>query len=76
MNEPLPPGLYAGEDGTTKYWDGTQWLERVEDKKPAPSKKRVMYISIVLALLTIVTFVVVFIPVSYTHLTLPTILRV
>ena len=61
MNEPLPPGLYTSEDGTTKYWDGRQWLERVEGKKPAPSKKLVMYISIAIALLTILTFSVVFI---------------
>ncbi len=27
MTESLPVGLYKGEDGVERYWDGSQWLE-------------------------------------------------
>lgn len=41
MAEELPKGLYKGEDGIERYWNGSQWLEpqNVTAKKPIPAKK-------------------------------------
>jgi hypothetical protein len=51
MTNELPKGLYKGEDGVERFWDGTQWLEpqNVEPKKAFPTKKAVSLL-IVLAL--------------------------
>ena len=35
MSSELPKGMYKGEDGIERYWDGVQWLEPQEPKKKA-----------------------------------------
>ena len=43
MEDQLPKGVYRAEDGTARYWDGSQWLEQETTRKPRSRKKISLY---------------------------------
>jgi hypothetical protein len=58
MEEQLPKGVYRAEDGTARYWDGSQWLEQESAKKFPSKKKLFLYVTAAVALLSVSLVVV------------------
>lgn len=58
MTEALPPGWYDSENGSRRYWTGTEWVRPPEPDKPKKRMSRRTKRNILIAIIVVVVLIV------------------